>query len=207
MKDLLIGAADNYNWSQIRNWAISIRESGFQGDVAILAYRVPREVLQYSQNLSIDVYEVSHDPFGQPIDHGAAGRDTDAHQMRFFHSWQLLAENENWKNYEFVFMTDIRDVIFQRDPSESIREWLQTTYDCRHKRLLAVSEGMTYAHEVWNSQNMLTGYGPFVHQQAQNWYCCNSGTDAGYSEDMMNMFLTVYNMTTRPTWFIRPKCL
>ncbi|KKL84482.1 hypothetical protein LCGC14_1964270, partial [marine sediment metagenome] len=39
MKDLLFGAADHYTWEQIRPWAKSIRESGFDGQVVLLVYR------------------------------------------------------------------------------------------------------------------------------------------------------------------------
>src|ERR1700688_3236181 len=117
MTDLIIGAADLYNWEQINNWAKSIRMSGFDGDVALLLYRSTEsarlDITENTKPLNIDVYLVEHDNFGRLINHTDRGRDTQSHQMRFFHIWQLLDKQD----FRYVIVTDVRDVIFQDNPT------------------------------------------------------------------------------------------
>jgi hypothetical protein len=67
MKDLIIGAADNYEWQHVRIWATSIKQSGFEGDVVLLAYRVTEELVRKCQELGIYVVQVDHDETGAPI--------------------------------------------------------------------------------------------------------------------------------------------
>ena len=85
MKDLLFGAADNYTWSQIKPWAQSIRDSGFDGEVVLLVYRGDTDVIAVEcEALEINVLNTDSDNWGRTIDHNAGGRDTQSHQMRFF---------------------------------------------------------------------------------------------------------------------------
>ena len=46
MKNLLLGAADLYTWDQIKVWAISIRETGYTGDIALLTYRMKEDIVE-----------------------------------------------------------------------------------------------------------------------------------------------------------------
>ena len=36
MKDLIIGCSTNYKWDTIKYWVLSIRRSGFEGDIALI---------------------------------------------------------------------------------------------------------------------------------------------------------------------------
>jgi hypothetical protein len=197
-KDLLIGAADLYGWDQIKVWARSIKESGFTGDVILLAYRIQPDVIENCEKLGIEVYQIGHDSFGQAILHNSRGRDTQAHQMRFFHAWQFLNEGNNWENYTHVMITDVRDVWFQKNP----QEWLTPKYGVSRldhsftaQSFIASSEGIKYGDEPWGADNMLNGFGPIVLETAKDWTIYNVGVVVGKSRDMMGLFLTLYNMT------------
>lgn len=193
--DLLIGAADLYDWSKIRVWAQSVRDSGFDGTIALLTYRVGADVVENASKFGVDLYQIDHDPFGRPIEHNTRGRDTQAHQMRFFHAWQLLATDDYWKQFRYVISTDVRDVYFQRNPSAWLREKENYLSVFTGKNLVASSEGITYGKEAWGADNMLNGFGPLVYDVAKNWTIYNVGVVAGLSEQMMGLFLTLYNMT------------
>lgn len=190
MKDLIIGAVDLYNWDKINAWAISIRESGFTGDVALLAYRVGDEVIDNAKKLNINVYKIDHDAFGNAINHNAGGRDTQCHQLRFFHAWQLLGQDNTI--YDNVIMTDVRDVIFQSNPSV----WLERYKGLNTSSVITTSsEGITFGNEPWNADNLIRGFGPLVHQSAINWPVYNVGVLAGPTQLMKNLFLSLYQMT------------
>ena len=200
MKDLLIGAADLYDWSKIKVWATSARKSGFTGDIVLLTYRVSGDVVPNAEKLGIDVYQIDYDAFGGAITHNANGRDTQAHQMRFFHMWQYLASDDRYKEYRHIISTDVRDVWFQNNPSI----WLTDLDKAQQKitgsdslpiPLVASSEGLLYKDEPWGADNMQNGFGPIVWNVAQHWQIFNVGVLAGPSQRMMGLFLTLYNMT------------
>jgi hypothetical protein len=190
MKDLIIGAVDLYSWDKINAWAISIRESGFAGDVVLLAYRVSDTVIENAKKLNITVYKIEHDSFGNAINHTAGGRDTQCHQLRFFHAWQLLSQGD--EQYNNVIMTDVRDVIFQSNPSTYLSRYQQLNIK---PLILASSEGITFGNEPWNTDNLIRGFGPFLQQASLNWPVYNVGVLAGNAQLMKNLFLSIYQMT------------
>ena len=44
-KDLIIGAASNYTWNELKYWVNSIRASKFEGDVVIVGTNMTRETI------------------------------------------------------------------------------------------------------------------------------------------------------------------
>lgn len=193
--DLLIGAADLYDWSKIRVWAESARNSGFTGEIALLTYRAESDIAENAHKLGIDVYPIGHDPFGRLIDHNIRGRNTQSHQLRFFHAWQLLATDDYWKKFRYIISTDVRDVYFQRNPSDWLTRNQHKLSASDGKSLVASSEGIRYKNESWGADNMMNGFGPLVYDVAQEWTIYNVGVVAGVSENVMGLFLTLYNMT------------
>ncbi len=196
MKDLLFGAADNYTWEQIRPWAKSIRECGFKGDVVLLVYRGDVEdIAEHCAELDIGVIVCEADNLGRPINHNDRGRDTQSHQMRFFHLWQFLsgqASNDMRAvdYYRFVITTDVRDVVFQRDPSDFLEPYLTAGVN----QLLAPSEGLRYGDEAWGFDNLKQGFGPYVSQAAYGFEIFNVGTIAGRAQAIRDLSLTLYSM-------------
>lgn len=194
MKDLVIGAADLYDWSNIKNWAKSIRATGYDGDVVLLAYRLIREeeILEKCAELNIDVIKCEHDNRGQPLVHNQMNRNTICHQMRLFHIWQYLTQTQ--EDYSWVVVTDVRDVIFQIDPSKWIYEFCRKYDYSDRPDFIAASENTTYGQEMWNMDNMIQGYGPYIAQQAKDYTVYNVGTMAGRSHTMASMCLLLYTM-------------
>lgn len=196
MKDLLLGAADLYSWKDIKVWAASARASGFDGDIILLTYRVDGDVFVKSEKFAINVYTIDYNAFGRAISHNDKGRNTQCHQLRFFHMWQLLTNDNLWKNYEHIISTDVRDVWFQQNPQEFLKPHGSSIFETMNGySLLASSEGIKYKDEPWGYENMINGFGPIVWQVAQNWTIYNVGVLAGKSKDMTDLFLTLYSMT------------
>jgi len=189
MKDLLFGASDLYTWDKIKPWAQSIRDSGFDGDVVLLVYRADMDTFsREATKLDVTLLHTNSDNHGRPIDHNAGGRDTQCHQMRFFHLWQFLAGNPLIP-YDRVITTDVRDVIFQRNPSEWLNDHVSTI-----RQIVAPSEGILYKDEHWNKDNMLQGFGPYVLEYAKNHTVYNVGTIAGGADAMRDLALLIFSM-------------
>jgi len=189
MNDLLFGASDLYTWDKIKPWAQSIRDSGFDGEVVLLVYRADMDMFaKEAAKLDIQIMHTDSDNHGRPIDHNAGGRDTQCHQMRFFHLWQFLSA-DTMDMYDRVITTDVRDVIFQRNPSEWLDDHMTTRW-----QVVAPSEGILYKNEHWNKDNMLQGFGPYVLEYAKNHTVYNVGTIAAGAEAMRDLALLIFSM-------------
>jgi hypothetical protein len=196
MKDIIIGAADKYNISQIRCWINSIKASGFAGDILLISYRLDDEVLAYAAQKGVQVYQCDQTPWASAIDHNARGRDTQSHQLRFFHSWVIL-KGLKASDYRYVVMTDVRDVVFQTNPSE----WLYSHFyyepgkmSMPEHTIIASSENITYENEQWGLENIYNGFGPYITHELKKQPIANVGTIAGEFESMKNLSLILYLM-------------
>lgn len=190
MTDIIVGAIDSYSWDQIRPWITSIKRTGFSGEIWLVVYRIDRYVIQKIEEEGVYVYEVGHDPFLQPIAHNQFG-PTQAHNLRFFHFWELM-ERLDMKKYRYVITTDVRDVIFQTNPSI----WLHNNLTDLDK-FIAPSEGIVYEQEEWNAQNMKDGYGSVVWDLwMSKQVACNVGTIAARAEFFPALAFMIYSMTT-----------
>lgn len=185
MKDLIIGAADNYDWPHIKIWARSLTESGFTGDVVLIAYRVTNELVNQCKNIGIQVFGAEIDELGRPIDHDYLGLPTQSHRMRNFHIWQYLHFNSG--AYRFVAVTDTRDVCFQSNPSVYF-----DTLANRDNFVAMPSEAITFEYEPWNGSMVRNLFGEFIYDLLKNKSACNSGTFFGRQETITPMLLNMY---------------
>jgi len=189
MKDLIVGAADKYTWEQVKPWAVSARECGFEGEVALFVYRCDVErFVEEARQLDIDIYPINTNNLGQPIVHEQKGRDTICHQLRFFHLWLFLSSEDAY-NYRYVITTDTRDVIFQRNPVK----WLDGVLT-QIDQFVAPSEGITYHDEPWGADNLKNGFGPYVYVENEGSEIYNVGTIAGYAPAIRDLSLILYSM-------------
>jgi hypothetical protein len=191
--DVLIGAADLFNWKHIEPWVVSARRSGFAGDIYLIAYRIDPDIYPMAEKYGVEVYQVDHTPYNTHIQHQQQGSPTQAHNLRFYHAWELLTRlKEHGHEYDHVIMTDARDVVFQKNPSDflALREVKQFGW------ILGPSEHITFESEPWNKDNLLRGYGAsFYNVVARNWLALNVGTIAGESNVMIELFHTLFRMT------------
>ena len=93
------------------------------------------------------------------------------HNLRFFHIWQLLSQFEkDGRKYDRVITTDVRDVIFQGNPTEWLDEY-------QEKPIIAPSESVMYKDEGWNMKNFISGLGGVSWEYlGKELLVCNVGT-------------------------------
>ena len=190
MADILIGAADLYSWADVRPWVVSARRSGFAGDIYLICYRVAEDMVE-AEKYGVELYRVEHTPYSTPIQHSQQGSPTQAHNLRFYHAWELLTRL-GVSHDDHVIMTDVRDVIFQRNPSPWLDENLREYDD-----MVAASECIHFKHEPWNKDNLIKGFGQISYDLfgADEWVAFNVGTLAGRGHFMTGLFNTIYRMT------------
>ena len=139
MKDLIIGGATNYDWSILKYWVNSINQSGFQGDKVLILMNCDKDTVKKVKDAGFIVVGFQQDSEGNLV-YPNTGRAP--HVERFIHIYNYLYQNE----YRFVVTTDVKDVIFQKDPMEYISATL--TDD---KNLMFASESMYYKDEPWGN--------------------------------------------------------
>ncbi len=182
--DLVIGAITNYSFPQIKNWVNSLDRSGFTGTKALLCYNIKFDVVQELSQRGYTILAFNQDPETKDLTYPG---EFNIVRERFIHMWYFLNQFENKHDYRFLISTDVKDVIFQRNPSEWLEEHLTDPL-----RINVASESMRYQDEPWGRNNLQQSFGPLVYSQYQHHYIYNAGTLSGRFYEMLDLFLTVY---------------
>ena len=177
-KDLIIGGASNYDWDQLRNWVRSIKTTDYTGDIALVITNVTKETLDKLTEEGVTTFA-----YGRPDGNGGFEAHTNGapHVERFFYIWNSI---RNLKGYRNLIVTDTRDVIFQKNPSEYI--------DQVGGGIICASEGLLYKDEPWGSKNFLETFGPFFHEMHKEKLIYNVGTIGGDFELVRDLMLMIF---------------
>lgn len=180
-RDLIIGAFTNYDWPKIKYWANSIDKCGFTGDKAVIVYNCDNNTVQRLIDQKFKVWAFQKDQNGNLIYPGQLVIVV----QRFFHLWQYLETLPNIDDYRYVISTDVKDVVFQRNPSE----WLEKNLN--NYKVCASSESITYVNEPWGADNMQGSY-PMFYNKMQNKTIWNCGVQAGDAKVMRDLWLQIW---------------
>lgn len=171
MKDLIIGCIYNYDYNNINNWSKSLIQSGFSGDKIIIAYNISQNTIEQLQKDGFIVYE--------------GYLNTNIVVQRFIDIWRLL-NSLNTSQYKWVISTDVKDVIFQTNPSI----WLDENMG--DKKFVVSSESLKYKDEEWAIHNMNESYGSEIYNWISNNIIYNAGSVAGEIHFVKDLFFINY---------------
>lgn len=186
-KDLLIGAFDNYDWNQLAPWVNSIKESGFTGDVVLVCFNASFPTVEKLIEKGVMVVACAKSEHGYTHE-----SNMPIHTERFFHFFSILQDNA--VNYRYVITTDVKDVIFQRNPSE----WLENIIDLNQQfgpKIIASDESIRYRDEPWGNDNLEKCFGPYFHSYFKNNKIYNVGVIAGDAFAMRDICLNLFLMS------------
>jgi hypothetical protein len=109
------------------------------------------------------------------------------HVERFIYIYDFLKNN----NYRYVITTDVRDVIFQKNPIEFIEQYI------KDKNLLFASESMLYHHEVWGNKNLHKTFGDYIYNDFKETEIYNVGVLAGKGNAVRDIALNIFIASCR----------
>ena len=110
-KDLIIGAFTNYtDYIVLKPWVQSIKDSGFKGDTVLIAIGTSDEMASRLESEGVKVVRVPKND------------QMMVHMLRFIYIYNFLKEHGD--EYRFVISTDVRDVIFQKNPIDYLEKVL-----------------------------------------------------------------------------------
>ena len=183
-KDLIIGGASNYSWDHLKYWVNSIKKTGFKGDIVLVATNMSGDTVKKLVDQDVKVYAYGKSNPDGGIEKSANG--IPPHVERFIFIWDYLRKNKD--TYRFVTVTDTRDVIFQKDPTE----YLEKNLMCGAATIVCASEGLSYKDEPWGSKNLLDTFGPLVYDELKDNEIYNVGTIAGFYDGVKDLLLQIF---------------
>ena len=163
---IIFGCITKYTPQDIKPYVESIEQSGFKGGKMMLVYDVPQETIDYLKSKGWDLY----------------GGELQQHIIlqRFRDGYKLLQNFEE----ETIIWTDVKDVIFQKDPTE----WLEQNMK---KEILAFSECVTFKDDDWAVVNAGTSF-PMEWEWLQNKTSYCAGTIVGKGYALKDLFIEIY---------------
>ena len=182
-KDLLIGGASNYTYDDVKCWINSAKKSGFDGDIVLVATNIKLTELEKIAEKGVQILA-----YGQKDADGnySSNSQMAPHVERFFHIWNFL--NTTKEEYDYVITTDVRDVVFQKNPSDFLRNDTFIEF-------VAAGEGLAYKDEPWGNNNYLQAFGPFFHNQIKDKEIYNVGVMAGELVTVRDILLMILQLS------------
>jgi hypothetical protein len=164
---IIFGCITKYSPSDIKPYVESIEKSGFRGNKMMLVYNVPQKTIDYLKSFGWDLF----------------GSTLEEHIIiqRFRDAYKLL---ENFQN-ETIIWTDVKDVIFQKDPTS----WIEKNMN---KEILSLSECIKFKDDDWATVNAGTSF-PIEWEWLQNKTSCCAGTIVGKGYALRDLFLEIYH--------------
>lgn len=182
-KDLIIGAYTNYKFELLKPWVNSIKETGFDGDIVLIAINPDQDTVSQLEKAGVKVVKAGNEQ-NQMI-----------HMLRFLHIYNYLKLYGS--SYRYVITTDVRDVIFQSNPSV----YLQKNFGSRTVGILAQSEAIKIKDEKWNRENIIKNFGQYFYLDVCENDVYNVGILAGTPEHIKDLCFHLYQMSSnRPDW-------
>jgi hypothetical protein len=182
-KNLIIGGAANYKYDDVKYWINSIKKSGFDGDTVLVVTNMKNDELSKIAEKGVQLLA-----YGQKDSEGNYVSDSGLppHVERFFHIWNFL--NTTTEEYDFVITTDVRDVVFQKNPSDFLDEDDFCDF-------VAAGEGLAYEDEPWGNNNYLQAFGPFFHNLIKKNEIYNVGVMTGRLDVVRDIILLILQLS------------
>jgi len=182
-KDLILGCITNYTFDKVANWANSIDRSGFDGHKLVIAYNVGFDIVDELTKRNFTVVTFNRDDANKKFTYR---ENFNIVVDRFYHSWKVLNDIEDQVRY--VIATDVRDVVFQTNPTEFLNRHMGPQF---FTKIIASTEGIRYKNETWGNNNMKLSF-PFIHEYMSNHVIYNAGVMAGSIDTIKDLFLNIY---------------
>lgn len=180
-KDLIIGAFSNYDYDAVKPWIESINQTNFEGDKILITINTSEETNQKIRDAGFTVVPKTSN--GKMM----------FHMERFYHLHNYLKDKKSL--YRYVITTDVRDVIFQENPSV----WLSENISGHD--LVASSEAIQIKNESWNRDNITKCFGKESYEDIKEHEVLCVGTLAGQCDAICDLCAMLFQLSSnRADW-------
>ena len=179
MNDLIIGCSFNYQWDILKYWCTSLSRCGFEGKKVLFVTGATKETIDKIHHCGIDIVTLGVDEAGNSI---SSKTNLAPHVERFVHLYEFLLQDQ----YRYVVTTDVKDVIFQKNPIE----WLEKNIG--DKQYVFSSESLKYKDEPWGNTNLFETFGPYFHERFKDNEIFNVGVLAGKGASITSLCANIF---------------
>ena len=184
MRNLIIGGCSGYNINQIKPWVLSINEHISECDKVLCVDKLTDQTKHWLVEQGFTLVDIPKN-INLPI-----------HVLRFFSIYDYL--KDNWRKYDYVVTTDVKDVIFQANPFPYVEKMFWLDYN-----LIAGSESLKYKDEPWGDDNLKSAYGEYVYNLYKDKTIYNVGTIGGSAELVKDLIFNIFtNAINRPIFIV-----
>lgn len=186
-KDIVIGCITGYNFDKIKYWVNSLDRSGFTGIKVVMCYNIPFEVAEELAKRNYTILAFGQDKTnGNLVYQHPVERPFNICLDRFAHIPYFLNRFENKEQFRYVIATDVRDVIFQSNPST----WLEENIG--DKKINVACESLVYKDESWGRENLRLSFGPLIYERMKDNLIYNAGTISGEFNTMLDFMTNIF---------------
>lgn len=171
-KSLVIAGCQGYEYDTISPWINSLNSCGFTGDKVIIGIDASDELKKQIRSFGINCYKVK----------------STENKNRFIERFKHLADFLKIfkESYEYVITTDIKDVIFQKNPEE----WIKN--NIKNYNIIASSESIKIKDENWNKYQIYAALGNEIGKSLENYEVQNIGILAGRIDSIIQISEYLY---------------
>lgn len=184
MRDIVVGCITNYNFDKIKTWVNSLDRSGFDGLKVMLCYNIEYEVAEELAQRGYTIFAFGRDDDKRTLVYNKP--DFNICLERFAHIPIFLNKLNDKEQYRYIITTDVKDVVFQSNPSKYLEENLTD------RDILLSCESLRYKDEPWGKQNMYLSFGPLIAETMYERPIYNAGVIAGRFQPMLDMFTNIF---------------
>ena len=183
MRDAVIGVVKGYNWSDLRNYAVSLSRCGFEGEKLLFVDGISEEATKNLTRLGFTLVSYENP---DSIRGKKCGSQEDPMAWGFFGRWRFRPVIDYLEprisEYRNIVWCDVRDVMFQTDPSV----WLEE--NMAPAKLIGAAEGYLIKDQPHNALWAKCTAPHDYEEWFKNEEVVCSGTFAGEAQTMLKVF-------------------
>lgn len=120
MPDLVLGLASGYKWLSLAPFVKSLRQTGFDGNIVLFVGNCPQGTLRAIRKEGVTTIQVGatypyHSELAASLPFDPSFFDHAAPHVKRYVMYKLFV-SKNAGRYARIFLTDVKDVVFQKRP-------------------------------------------------------------------------------------------
>lgn len=188
MTNIVLGLALQMSWETMEPWVVSLRRSGYEGDVVLwILPGTPQDILDHFTEFNIKTEVLPNLSFANPE---TPKGSYFPYVGRFLLAYRYLTEHVEYDN---VLLSDVRDAVFMRDPFKEI--WFDACYQFYPKQdfIIAAGENMLHRDQPGNMAWLTKSFREVQDFIKHKEIMC-SGIIAGTRRGVSELALSIYLM-------------
>ena len=184
MDTVVMGAVTGYRYFDIEPWLVSLKRTGYKGDIALACFDIDSRTIDRLKREGVIIIAHKIDDNGNAVFHPEVPTNQWNICVERFMSYRAFLDR---RKYSRCITTDVKDVIFQRNPFDNLN------FDGGQSIFLS-SEGLSYKDEPWGDNNMKLAF-PIFYKDMQSKTILNAGVIGGEAEVLYEFFGHIYTFS------------